>query len=267
MKQMSRMFLLLSITVLVSGCKLAVIVVEGGEVQSTGSGTCAAGTICIVDVTDPNFSETFTAVPDEGWYFQKWNSGYGFFCGASTDPTCTLSFQGYEESEGVEKMVASSEIFYLMPVFKSPRIASVEDKVTVDGRLWLQPKDFINYSYDQVSAVCPGGVCTGSLPGSTFDLTGFTWASIDDANALFAAYREEGRSILEDFVYIATDRDSHILAAMLSDPPYEDRQVYIALILAGGPPYDPTEQAAVIEPSFSIQPSDSESNIGVWFWK
>jgi hypothetical protein len=165
------------------GCKLAVIVVEGGEVQSTGSGTCVASVICIVDVTDPNFSETFTAVPDEGWYFQKWNSGNGFFCGNSTNPTCTLSFQGYEESKEVEGMVASSEVFYLMPIFKdSPSI------VVANGKEWLQPDRFLYLSWNQINAVCPAGVCrdNGTLNGH--DMTGWTWASADELNSLFNYY-------------------------------------------------------------------------------
>ena len=147
MKQMSRIFLLLSITALIAGCKLAVIVVEGGEVQSTVSGVCVASAICIVDVTDPNFFETFTAVPDEGWYFHRWNSGNGFFCGGSTDLTCTLSFQGHEESKAVEDMVASSEGFYLMPVFRPG-----QDIITVDGKEWLQPNLFTNISWHDIKA-------------------------------------------------------------------------------------------------------------------
>jgi hypothetical protein len=181
MKQMSKFLLLLSITLLMAGCKLAVIVVEGGEVQSTGSGTCAEGTICIVDVTDTNFSERFAAIPDDGWYFQKWNSGDRFFCGGSTDSICTLSFQGLEDSKAVEDMVASSELFYLMPVFKP-----YQDIITVDGKEWLQPYLFTNLSWNDINAICPEGVCAGLLNG--YDMSGWTWASIDDANALFNHY-------------------------------------------------------------------------------
>ena len=80
MKQISRhRFLLLKHYCINGRLKLAVIVVEGGEVQwSTRSGTCMVGNICIVDVDDPNFSETFTAVPDTGWLLPKRNSGYKF---------------------------------------------------------------------------------------------------------------------------------------------------------------------------------------------
>jgi len=183
MKRMSRIFLLLSSIALMAGCKLAVIVVEGGEVESIGSGICVTGSICIVDVTDPNFSETFTAVSDADWYFEKWNSGNRFFCGGSTDPTCTLSFQGYGESKEAEDVVASSEVFYLLPVFKP-----YKDIITVDGKQWLQATLFKDLTWDEINTVCPAGECkdNGNLNG--YDMTGWTWATIDDVKALFNVY-------------------------------------------------------------------------------
>ena len=69
-----------------SGCKLVVIVVEGGEVQSLGSGTCVtaipgvSGAVCIHDVPATTYTESFTAVPDAGWQFVKWVSGDDFLC-------------------------------------------------------------------------------------------------------------------------------------------------------------------------------------------
>jgi hypothetical protein len=168
---------------IIVGCKVAVIVVEGGEVQSTGSGTCVAGTICIVDVTDPNFYESFTAIPDSDWYFHKWNSGDKMFCGGSTEPSCTLSFQGYEDSKAVGDMVATSEMFYIMPIFKQ-----FTDIIAVDGKQWYQVDLFRNLSWSDIDAVCPhpDGVCSGLLNG--YDMTGWTWASVDDVYALFNGY-------------------------------------------------------------------------------
>lgn len=197
MKQTLKFLLLISIAVLVVGCKIAVVVVEGGEVQSTASGTCMAGSNCIVKVLDTTFSETFKAVPNEGWYFHGWNSDKGFFCGGSTNRECELSFEWYDqESPAVEILVASSETFYLMPIFKEHPIyprATLGNKprsIWVDGenQQWLQPKDFTGYTFNQVNAVCPDVACVGSLPGSTFDLTGYTWASIMEVSSLFNAY-------------------------------------------------------------------------------
>lgn len=185
MKQTLKILLLLSIPVLLAGCKLAIIVIEGGEVQSVSSGTCVASAICIVDVTDPNFYEYFTATPDAGWYFQKWNSGDRFFCGDYTDATCGLSFSftGHEDSQFAEDMVTSSETFYLMPVF-----AEVNDIIEVGGKEWLQPILFLDLAWNDIDDVCPHdtGVCSGLLNG--YDVTGWKWASVNDVNDLFNYY-------------------------------------------------------------------------------
>ena len=181
MNQLLRILLLLSITALMAGCKLAVIVVEGGEVQSTGSGTCVASAICIVDVVDPNFSETFTAVPNPGWRFVKWNKGGRMFCADSTELTCTLSLEGTAGNEAIEKILASDNTFYLMPIF-----ARGPESIMVDGREWAQVDLFTNLSWNQINAICPMGVCAGTLNGH--DMTGWTWASVEDLNALFNHY-------------------------------------------------------------------------------
>jgi len=183
MNHVLKLLLLISIAALMTACKLAVIVVEGGEVQSTGAGTCVAGTICVVEVTDPNFSETFTAIPDEGWYFQKWNSGDRFFCGDSSDLACHLSFKGHEDSKAVEDMVASTEVFYIMPVFRE-----LSPIIEVNGKLWAQPGLFVGISWNEIEAVCPApnGVCSGEL--NLVDLNGWTWASVKDVNELFNYY-------------------------------------------------------------------------------
>jgi hypothetical protein len=181
-----KLLVLLSAVFVLQACKLAVIVVEGGEVQSLGSGTCIASTICIVDVNDPNFAETFTAVPDSDWYFQKWNLGGRFFCGDSTSATCQLSFQGYEESEAVEDMLASSEMFYIMPVFV--QTLPITDTISIDGGEWAQVDLFTNLSWDEINAVCPAGVCGDSATLNGYDMAGWTWASIEDIEELFNYY-------------------------------------------------------------------------------
>lgn len=272
MKLLSKILLLLSVAALMAGCKLAVIVVEGGEVESDRSGTCVASSICIVDVSDAGFNDVFMPVPHTGWYFDSWNSGNRFLCGGSIYPPCSLSFQGHEESLAVEKMVASSEMFYLMPIFRKIQTDIIEVKgrtITVEGKEWLQPMDFTNHSYNQVSEVCPDGVCSGTLPGSSKDLTGYMWASSDDVGLLFQAYRKAGRAILEDFENTTTDRSTLILYAMISDLPHEDPEydrIYIAFSFANPPP-DLTQEASGID-HFPIEPSyGGQGLFGAWFWR
>ena len=198
----------------ISGCKLAVINVEGGEVRSLSAGTCVAEAICIVDVTDAYFSETFTAIPEDGMYFAKWNSGDRFFCGGSMSPKCSLSFEGHEETEAVQEIVESSEMFYLMPVFKP-----YQDIVIANGIEWLQPVLFTNLSWNDVNAACPDGDCSGLLNG--YDVTGWSWASVNEIRELFNNYialDQTGRSPLGPApdAYVEISR-SKSMAAFLSD--------------------------------------------------
>lgn len=66
--------------------------------------------------------------------------------------------------------------------------ASLMPPVTVDGRDWLQPVDFINLSWNTMNSVCNAttGLCSGSLGGNSLD--GWIWASVDDVNSLFNHY-------------------------------------------------------------------------------
>lgn len=275
MKNTSKLLILLSVTTLVAGCKLAVIVVEGGQVQSTSSGTCLASTVCIVDVSDPNFTETFTAIPSEGWYFQKWNSGERLFCEGSADPTCALSFQGYEVNPQIQEIIESSEVFYLMPVFRqihSDIIAVDGRTVIIDGKEWLQPVDFVNYSFLEVLLLCPNRVCSGTLPGSMIDLTGFTWASSEDVQSLFNIYQGVGSAMLEDFEYTMTEKDefgrevNRTLHAMLSDSAVRYGGPIIIATVHDRPPIGSGEEERSIYQS-PITESNVDTDVGVWFWK
>jgi hypothetical protein len=143
--------------------------------------------------------------------------------------------------------------------------------VIVDGKEWLQPKDFVSYSYNQVSEVCPEGVCTGKLPGSKVNLTGYIWASIDDAESLFSYYSESRRRILEDFAYTYNDADPDTqtivniyLVAMLSELP--EFGTTIAYVY-GKPPPTSFEEETSIQLNPFTQPSESNGEQGAWFWR
>lgn len=60
--------------------------------------------------------------------------------------------------------------------------------VVRDNRMWLQPADLVNVSYDDAIAVCPAPdfVCKGSLNG--INVTGFTFASYRDTYDLLNGY-------------------------------------------------------------------------------
>lgn len=75
---------------------------------------------------------------------------------------------------------------YLL-IFSAPMVAYANiDTVTVDGVDWAQPILFQDLSWQEINDVCPtgsGGNCNGTLNDQ--DVSGFTWAGIDEVNSLF----------------------------------------------------------------------------------
>ena len=145
---------------------------------------CSAGSICIEEVNDTHYYERFFAVADAGWYFEKWNSGYNFLCGDSIQAVCEVSSGAAEGIPAAEEFIASSETIYLMPIFKRKNLTT--DTITVNGKEWAQVDLFYDLSWNDINAVCPSGICSGELNG--FDMTGWTWASVEDVNTLFNYY-------------------------------------------------------------------------------
>ena len=89
--RLSKILVILAITTLVAGCKLAVIVGEGGNVTSlSGTRNCASTSYCINEIVDGSFNETFTVVAKPGFQFVKWQGGTDLQCGDATVPTCTV---------------------------------------------------------------------------------------------------------------------------------------------------------------------------------
>ena len=230
MRRLSIIFVITCLALLTAGCRVAFLVVEGGEVQYEDIAevlhTCGPGSICIVDLEwrgKVYDDEYFTAVPDSGWYFHKWNAGKRFLCGDSALPVCHLDFEWIEDDPDFPEIFESAGLFYLMPVFKDyPRVTLGDEPraITAEGikQLWLQPADFADYPYDQVAAICPEGICSGSLPGSTTDLTGHFWASSEDIELLFLAYQQAEKFVTDDFQVTFSDKNSAILGILHGRP-------------------------------------------------
>jgi hypothetical protein len=192
--RISKVLIFVAVTGLVASCKLAVILVEGGEVQSIGSGTCITsptvpqtGTVCIHEVADTTYSETFTAVPDTGWEFVKWNTGGGFLCPDSTDPTCVVSNVLLAGNSVAEAIVASDAAYYIMPIFAESGLP-ITDTVTANGKEWAQVELFYNLSWDEIDAVCASNPCVEGSVLNGYNMTGWTWASNSDFVDLLNSY-------------------------------------------------------------------------------
>lgn len=180
-----KLTLLLALLSLVAGCKLAVIVIQGGEVQSVASGTCMAGDLCIHEITADDFSETFTAVPDSDWAFVRWNAGGDFLCADDTNPVCVVSNVGLGANPAAQAIIDSEKSYHLMPIFAF--LGSPVDVINAaDGNEWAQPRNFAGVTYNEIAAACPGGVCSGILNG--YNVDGWNWAPGPMVAALFNAY-------------------------------------------------------------------------------
>ena len=63
-------------------------------------------------------------------------------------------------------------------------LPAMADPVVVDDREWFQPADVTGFSWNEFNAIC-SPVCSGMPGGTGPDISGYTWASVDDVNALF----------------------------------------------------------------------------------
>ena len=118
---MKRLTLLLTVTLVVclAGCKVRIQVPDGGSVISRSDAYgCSTGDTCDVEVVDVHFDETFVAVPDVGFRFDRWKSIERGLCGGSSE-VCRLRTAGFDEEEALLRFLESpDEIFFLEPVFK-----------------------------------------------------------------------------------------------------------------------------------------------------
>lgn len=235
-KLVFRYLLLSSVFLIITGCKLAVMVPSGGDVTSaSNTRNCPGGSLCEHNITDSTFNESFTAVAKPGYVFTKWNTGAGFLCGDSTNPTCVIESTWFSPGNAaLDALFAGGMFVYAMPLFEfvgidtdgdgqkdhvdtdddNDGVLDVEDNcplvgpnldgfgcptplvgtpitgadiVLADSKEWAQADLFKNLSWNQINAVCPGGACgNGELNGHS--MSGWTWASVDDVDALFNFY-------------------------------------------------------------------------------
>tara|TARA_R110000823_G_scaffold139607_4_gene269496 strand:+ start:39146 stop:39856 length:711 start_codon:yes stop_codon:yes gene_type:complete len=118
-----RISAIMSVSALLAGCPLEISVPSGGRVVSdSGVRDCATfngtGNVCVYDIPDTTFIETFTASPDRGYRFIRWESGPEYQCSGSTDPVCVVDMTQYSGNATVEGLLASSAVGRMEPVFE-----------------------------------------------------------------------------------------------------------------------------------------------------
>ncbi len=114
-----RLVLLPLVAVILTACKLRIIVPEEGGIVVWGEGeSCQAGDICNIDVSDQNFDETFRAVPDAGYRFVGWRRMERSFCGGK-DGDCHLFTTTFNDNPNLVRFLDSpTDVFRLRPEFE-----------------------------------------------------------------------------------------------------------------------------------------------------
>jgi hypothetical protein len=243
MKILARFLLSIAVTCLVVGCKLAVMVSPGGNVYSdSGTRNCVGPDFCEFDITDPFFSETFTAVPRPGFTFEKWQGGDGFVCANSTDPVCTLTLSGGvlgnavvdsgltgsvrplfsgpsdldSDGDGVVNMLDDDDdddgypdIGDQCPLdgpdwdgFGCPYIPEHLTVLLSDGKRWAQPELFDWANWHDVNAVCPAPAGICFGKLGDYDVTGWVWASGGAVTSLLNAFLGTSLSAVPDWTSV-----------------------------------------------------------------
>jgi hypothetical protein len=223
-----RHLVLISIVLLVPGCKLAVMVSsEGNVLSSSETRHCNGPGYCEFDIVESSFSDTFTAVPRPGFEFVRWQDGNGFLCADATDPVCTVEMPNDTVGAAIVALFNTGSI---RPVFSNPGGVDTDDDGTIneldadddndglpdssddcplDGpdlnglgcptipdeetvlvgdRLWVQPNLFPDLSWHDINAACPASTGTCSGKIGDIDVSGWTWASGDEVSDLINTF-------------------------------------------------------------------------------
>lgn len=173
---------------LIQACSHPIEIEGQGDITSaSGSRNCsmeqyfAADPVCSKNYVIGAYQETYYPVPRAGYSFDHWGNDY---CPDATPPTYECSFD--IPAAAVQKFWGKT-MPPLKAVFKYDG-TSITDHIFVNGNEWAQTYVLGSPTWDELNAVCPppAHTCTGELLG--YNLDGWTWASVDDVNALFNGY-------------------------------------------------------------------------------
>ncbi len=141
------LILIVAVTCLTEGCKLAVVIDVGGSVKSaSGTRNCQEGNTCLFDVTDTKFVESFEAIPLPGYKFVKWQGGSQSLCANAVTPTCILLTTFFAGNAAFEAIIASDSVFTIKPLFTAIPPPRLPRYIVKDGKgIELGPVTDFNY--------------------------------------------------------------------------------------------------------------------------
>lgn len=160
--------LLVAMAAVITGCKIAVIVPSGGDVESTNPAyNCEEGKLCEFEISTTPFNESFTAIPKAGYEFEKWAVGADFLCDKATGPLCEVNIA---DNDYGRYSVTLFQSRYVMPIFKDVGIDTDKDGVRdaldddIDGDGLPNAEDACPLDYTN-SCAAPSYDCT-NLPST-----------------------------------------------------------------------------------------------------
>ena len=109
--------LYLFVLFVLTGCKIQIEVPSGGSVTTeSGNHGCDSGDVCVIDIVDLFFNESFIAQPDPGYTFLQWKKRPGGLCGGKTGQ-CPINSGLAELHELFMAILESDHTFFLEPDF------------------------------------------------------------------------------------------------------------------------------------------------------
>lgn len=150
-----RYIVLVLMAMFIVSCKIKIVVPEGGSVVSaSGAYNCSSGETCKLDVVDTFFSETFTAVPADGYEFHKWKKRANAICPGTSTP-CDVSTEGFGEFPALMAVLESNEVFQLKPIFvkrsKPLRVFQDGDEIRYRGELSFEDADGVSLAPEEIT--------------------------------------------------------------------------------------------------------------------
>ena len=163
------------------------IVGEGDILSASGNRDClledfnTAQPNCAQNYVLGDYLETYFAVPRAGWEFSAWE----VYCTAATDNECSFIL-GAATVQQYWFQTAPALRAVFIPAGGIP----AADTISVAGSVWAQTDLFTGLSWNAINAVCPAptGDCINGGTLNGYNMTGWSWASVDEVNDLFNAY-------------------------------------------------------------------------------
>jgi hypothetical protein len=131
MANASYKLLALFTALVLTGCRLEIIVPKGGQVTSaSGNYNCGEASTCQINISDGEFEDTFNALPNAGYRFVGWSETDSNLC-EGLDSSCKLSLRTLPISLR-NRILSSSSVGRLAPIFEA---TDIPQQVSVAGGL------------------------------------------------------------------------------------------------------------------------------------